>query len=114
MLYLFIQVKLNGQVCKVGTMVPAEYEHFQKVNCPIPSNRRKRSLDSDLVLGDVYHASVSNNGLNFSTEVTMIIFDSLCTECNSTSMTCTLKVNMYKNNIEWNLSHFLAMIFIGA
>ena len=82
-----------GQICDFEENIAAEYEHFEKVNCVVPAHRIKRRAAGNVVLGDVFYTSVSNNGANFSAEVSFIDFDSECIECNATTVICVQKVN---------------------
>ena len=55
--------------------------------CPLPPSRQKRSIDNDII-GSGYYISVSNNGQDFTEELTTIVYDSTCYDCNLTSLTC--------------------------
>lgn len=55
--------------------------------CKLPQSRRRRSTYVN-VIATGYRISVSNNGINYTEPLTTIVYDSLCYDCNSTSMTC--------------------------
>ena len=54
---------------------------------PLPPSRQKRSIDNDII-GSGYYISVSSNGQDFTEELTTIVYDSTCYDCNLTSLTC--------------------------
>lgn len=57
------------------------------MKCPAPSSRHRRSTNpKQSALG--YFVSVSNDGKNFTEEMAIVIYDSACFECNTTTMTC--------------------------
>ncbi|CAG2200139.1 unnamed protein product [Mytilus edulis] len=57
------------------------------MQCPAPISRRKRSLNVDSSAFG-YFISVSNDGNNFTKELAVIIYDSMCFECSTTNLTC--------------------------
>ncbi|XP_069130656.1 von Willebrand factor D and EGF domain-containing protein-like isoform X2 [Argopecten irradians] len=58
--------------------------------CSIPDSvRRRRSANIEEVFAEGYLLSISNDGINFSHETTIIAYDPGCYDCNATSMNCT-------------------------
>jgi hypothetical protein len=55
--------------------------------CPLPPSRHNQYIDNDLV-GSGYYISESNNGQNFTEELTTIVYDSTCYDCTIASLTC--------------------------
>ncbi|XP_069128899.1 von Willebrand factor D and EGF domain-containing protein-like [Argopecten irradians] len=55
--------------------------------CSIPASRKRRSTSTDQPTG--YKISMSNDGTTFSDEITFIIYNLNCFECNITAMTCS-------------------------
>ncbi|CAG2254197.1 unnamed protein product [Mytilus edulis] len=70
-----------------GTVVKADYRNGFMVTCELQSSRRKRSI-AETIIADGYEISVSNDGIHFGDSVRIIIYDELCHECNSTTITC--------------------------
>ncbi|VDI64064.1 Hypothetical predicted protein [Mytilus galloprovincialis] len=70
-----------------GTVVKADYRNSFMVTCELQSSRRKRSI-AETIIADGYEISVSNDGIHFGDSVRIIIYDELCHECNSTTITC--------------------------
>ncbi|XP_013385755.1 von Willebrand factor D and EGF domain-containing protein [Lingula anatina] len=73
----------------------AEFVHIQEVMCSLPNahSRKKRTISpgsTEVVLAEGYKVSVSNNGLNYSEPRYILVYDSKCVDCNSTT-NCTLK-----------------------
>ncbi|XP_063414556.1 uncharacterized protein LOC134696618 [Mytilus trossulus] len=67
--------------------MPGKYFGPFYMHCPAPASRRKRSItDESSALG--YRLSVSNDGMNFTQELTILIYNSQCLYCNFTSMEC--------------------------
>ena len=61
-----------------------------KSRCPLTRGQKRRSLDSvdrDDVVTWGYYITVSNNGLTFSEENAMVVFNSTCLTCVSTGLT---------------------------
>lgn len=67
------------------------YSSSMLMYCKLPGFRRKRSVDVD-VIPTGFHISVSNNGKNYTEPLTILLYDSLCYECNITTMTCEKQV----------------------
>ncbi|XP_076070432.1 von Willebrand factor D and EGF domain-containing protein-like isoform X1 [Mytilus galloprovincialis] len=63
---------------------PGTYVSDFFMYCELPPSRRKRSVDSNDYLNG-YNISVSNNGVDFTEELTTIIYDQECYDCNLTS-----------------------------
>ncbi|CAC5392582.1 unnamed protein product [Mytilus coruscus] len=55
--------------------------------CELPAARSKRSIDIEVVATG-FHISISNNGKDFTDQLSMLIYDSLCYSCNSTTFEC--------------------------
>ncbi|XP_021375515.1 von Willebrand factor D and EGF domain-containing protein-like [Mizuhopecten yessoensis] len=50
--------------------------------------RIKRSTDEEPVVAEGFFLSVSNDGVAFSADIVVIIFDSWCQNCNTTTISC--------------------------
>jgi hypothetical protein len=50
--------------------------------CELPESRKKRSVEFK-VLATGYYISVSNNGDNYTDPLTILVYDSVCYECNA-------------------------------
>lgn len=61
--------------------------------CKLPESRKKRSVEFK-VLATGYYISVSNNGVNYTDPLTILVYDSVCYECNATSMICVEQVSV--------------------
>ena len=73
--------------------VDGEYSSMFSMKCPAPSSRHRRSTSiKQSALG--YFISVSNDGRNFTKELTVIIYDSICFECNTSSLSCEEVVSL--------------------
>jgi hypothetical protein len=84
---------------------PGEYSSGFAMFCLLPPSRQKRSIDNDII-GSGYYISVSNNGQDFTEELTTIVYDSTCYDCNLTSLTCDELVSFtfyicYLSEIMW-------------
>ncbi|CAC5389963.1 unnamed protein product [Mytilus coruscus] len=55
--------------------------------CELPATRSKRSVDFAIVATG-FHISISNNGKDFTDQLSMLVYDSLCYSCNSTTFEC--------------------------
>lgn len=82
-----------------GTVVKADYRNGFMVTCELQSSRRKRSI-AETIIADGYEISVSNDGIHFGDSVRIIIYDELCHECNSTTITCIVLVCFHKIMIQ--------------
>ncbi|CAC5390460.1 Low-density lipoprotein receptor-related protein 6 [Mytilus coruscus] len=80
---------LEGETVYIsnGTVVKADYRNGFMVTCELQSSRRKRST-AETIIAEGYEISVSNDGIHFGDSVRIIIYDELCHECNSTTITC--------------------------
>ena len=77
--------------------VVAEIESSVEVSCPLIYERKRRSddIDSDRIARG-YKVSVSNDGVTYSEEDILVIYDSTCVNCTvvgSTAM-CVAKVSI--------------------
>ncbi|XP_052239413.1 uncharacterized protein LOC127850426 isoform X2 [Dreissena polymorpha] len=65
---------------------------YMEVSCQL-AQRKKRSVDADIdgIVARVYNISLSNDGVNFSEEDTLVVYDSACVSCNKTDDTFTCK-----------------------
>lgn len=84
---------------------PGAYSSSFAMFCPLPPSRHKRSIDNDII-GSGYYISVSNNGKDFTEELTTIVYDSTCYGCNLASLTCDELVRFifylcYLSEIMW-------------
>ncbi|XP_052084362.1 uncharacterized protein LOC127721632 [Mytilus californianus] len=66
---------------------PGTYSSSFLMYCNLPESRKKRSVAEEYVASG-YFISVSNNGNEFTEELTVIIFDARCYTCNSTTFEC--------------------------
>lgn len=55
--------------------------------CELPAARSKRSIDiANVATG--FHISISNNGKDFTDQLSMLVYDSVCYSCNITTFEC--------------------------
>ncbi|CAG2252440.1 unnamed protein product [Mytilus edulis] len=66
---------------------PGTYSSSFLMYCYLPESRKTRSVAEEYVASG-YFISVSNNGHEFTEELTVIIFDARCYTCNSTTFKC--------------------------
>lgn len=75
----------------------AEVKSFAEVSCSLTTERTKRNVDDVTVeyLARGYHVSVRNDGISYSEEDVLVIYDSTCVNCSvEGSITiCILTVN---------------------
>ena len=58
------------------------------MHCPAPPSRRRRSVEGEpSPMG--YRLSISNDGRNFTEELTLLVYNTLCYDCNITTMICS-------------------------
>lgn len=80
---------------------PGTYVSDFFMYCELPPSRRKRSVDSNDYLNG-YNISISNNGVDFTEELTTIIYDQQCYDCNLTSsISCVQLVTIYLHFNGW-------------
>ncbi|XP_069119355.1 von Willebrand factor D and EGF domain-containing protein-like [Argopecten irradians] len=60
----------------------------RKRSTPDVSSRMKRSTDESDTIAEGFFLSVSNDGVEFSAEIVVIIYDSWCQRCNTTTVSC--------------------------
>lgn len=72
-------------------------ETMFEVRCPLTLARKRRSVDVDDrvdVMTWGYYISVSNDGITFSEEDAMVVFDSTCLNCIVTGSTASCEANV--------------------
>ncbi|XP_021375788.1 von Willebrand factor D and EGF domain-containing protein-like [Mizuhopecten yessoensis] len=69
-------------------LFPARYLNGINCVCIIPDSVRRRRAADD-VFGEGYLISISNDGINFSNESTIVTYDSTCYDCDATNISCT-------------------------
>ena len=80
---------LDGSLTAVPeSLIPAEYDHSQRVFCPFPV--LDYNPESNTVAVE-YSIAVSNDAVVFSEEQTVVAFDSKCMDC-TPGFECTRKV----------------------
>jgi len=74
----------------------AELDSFVQAKCPLDVRRSKRDVDNDNLeyVARGYHVSMSNDGVNYSEEETVLIFNETCVNCTVGELgpTCVVKV----------------------
>ncbi|XP_069119363.1 von Willebrand factor D and EGF domain-containing protein-like [Argopecten irradians] len=61
-------------------------------SCSLPqSRRRKRSVNNNNAIASGFFLSVSNDGVRFSDDIVVIVYNSTCLSCNTTGITCSVK-----------------------
>ncbi|XP_033764299.1 von Willebrand factor D and EGF domain-containing protein-like [Pecten maximus] len=61
-------------------------------SCSIPQSRRiRRSAHDNAAIAEGFFLSVSNDGVVFSDDVLMLVYNSTCFTCNTTSISCNVK-----------------------
>jgi len=74
----------------------AEVKSFAEVSCPLPTERTKRNVDDSSVdyVARGYYVSVSNDGVTYSEEDLLVIYDSTCVNCtvDGSITTCVVTV----------------------
>ncbi|VDI13449.1 Hypothetical predicted protein [Mytilus galloprovincialis] len=81
---------------------PGTYSSSFLMYCYLPESRKTRSVAEEYVASG-YFISVSNNGHEFTEELTVIIFDARCYTCNSTTFECN-EVDTCPENEKYNTS----------
>lgn len=85
------EISIQGKGPVINTeMTTAQYRAPNLISVVLPSStrRRKRSVSSEL--GLEFDISLSYDNTNFGEELTFIIYDDSCYDCNSTTTTCTM------------------------
>lgn len=79
----------------------AELQTLVEVLCPLEKARKKRSLQEDDYIAYGYAISVSNDGVKYSEEDILVIFDSECVNCtkNSSDIICRQNVSIKSSHI---------------
>lgn len=87
-LFYFQVINDVKQSTSTPEIVKADVVSHVMVSCPLKtsSKRKKRSIFDTSAEG--FDISLSNDGVNFGNNVTLIIFDEDCYSCNPTTATC--------------------------
>lgn len=92
--YHFFFSQVNGDLKTYAdpVMVKAEYRSAFMVSVALIGNRKKRST---LITGmaEGYELRLSNDGIEFSDPVSIIIYDEECYDCNASSISCVFVVS---------------------
>jgi len=74
----------------------AELDSFAQAKCSLNVGRSKRDVGNDNLeyVARGYHVSMSNDGVNYSEEETVMIFNETCVNCTVGELgpTCVVKV----------------------
>lgn len=75
-------------------IVKASLRTFEEVTCPLPFERRRRSVTSNIndFAARGYQVAVANDGVGFSEADVIVIFDTECVSCNKTNDLFVCKV----------------------
>ena len=78
-------------------IVLAELETSVEVRCMLANDRKRRSADDDLtsdLIARGYKVSVSNDGVTYSDEDILVVYDSTCVNCtiSGSQAICVAKV----------------------
>lgn len=94
---IILKIILNETVDSgITEEIPGKYFGPFYMLCPAPASRQKRSTaDEGFALG--YRLSVSNDGKNFTEELTILIYNTQCLYCNITSLDCIELVSRSDN-----------------
>ncbi|OWF53922.1 von Willebrand factor D and EGF domain-containing protein [Mizuhopecten yessoensis] len=91
---VFKQVYMNRwELLGAPILFPARYLNGINCVCIIPDSVRRRRA-ADEIFGEGYLISISNDGINFSKETTVVTYDSTCYECDATNRSCTKLVSI--------------------
>ncbi len=73
----------GGSSYDTSTVTAVQIHSLFDATCPFANTRRKRDGEDDLALVDArgYKVAVSNDGSNFSPDMTVVVFDSSCQSC---------------------------------
>lgn len=81
-------LNFNGTTLVLATFINiGKYSSAFLMYCKLPDSRKKRSADFEVVATG-YRISVSNDGNNYSEPLTTLVYNSLCYECNITTIKC--------------------------
>lgn len=72
---------------------PGIYKSSFMMYCELPPSRQKRSVNTNSP-ATVYTVTISNNGMDFTEELTIMVFDSSCYSCNTSSLSCEILVSL--------------------
>jgi len=95
---MVLQIRSNNEFeLEDPLTVVAEVQSVTEVTCQLPPIRARRSVD-DSTAGSViafgYQVSVSNDGVTYSDDDVLVIFDSTCVNCSVDGLTTTCVVNV--------------------
>lgn len=104
----------NDGLTEQQYQVTAVPQTFMEVSCPIEKSK-KRSMDVeaeiDNIVARAYNISLSNDGVNFSEEDTLLVYDSACVICTKIAgaITCHKQVGCYLLKFYKSLKGFLTL-----
>lgn len=106
MLYLQIQ-QTSILYTSEFEILKAEFRNVFMVTVELQSSRRKRSTQSTTT-PEGYEISLSNDGIHFGENFSIIIYDEDCYSCNSTSVSCIVSVRFFciQGHIASSLQNF--------
>ncbi|XP_069129083.1 von Willebrand factor D and EGF domain-containing protein-like [Argopecten irradians] len=85
-----LQVYINRwEIIASPVLFPATYLNDFNCVCTIPDSYRRRRATDNEVLSEGYLLSISNDGIHFSNETTILTYDSSCYDCDPTNMNCS-------------------------
>jgi len=81
----------------------AEIETMSEITCLLPIVKTRRSVDkisANDYIARGYHVSVSNDGVTYSEEDVLVIYDSACVNCtvDGSTITCDVQVSAMLRN----------------
>ncbi|VDI31154.1 Hypothetical predicted protein [Mytilus galloprovincialis] len=83
------QVNGDSKTYADPVMVKAEYRSAFMVSVALSGNRKKRST-LNIEMAEGYELRLSNDGIEFSDPVSIIIYDEECYNCNASSISCVV------------------------
>lgn len=93
-----LQVKVNNDTeLEEALTAVAEVQSMSEIRCPLPTSRTRRSIGDSLAgayIARGFHVSVSNDGVTFSEEDVLVIYDSTCVHCTVEGSTTTCAVQV--------------------
>lgn len=97
LIFFFEVFETNNTNSEVSHTVVAELETSLEVRCMLANDRRRRSADDDLtsdLIARGYKVSVSNDGVTYSDEDILVVYDSTCVNCTISGLhaICVAKV----------------------
>jgi len=86
----------NTQPGKSFLTSRAELDSFAQARCPLDVGRSKRDVGNDNLdyVAKGYHVSMTNDGVTYSEEETVLIYNETCVNCSLGDLgpTCVVKV----------------------